>query len=412
MEQATMQRLKRTQIILLLAAAILLFFGGCGRQEDTSKVTDLEPKPVSVGSEDTEGRKETDGRETDGEGAGEGKETCDADGREQTDASGVDRRKETGGEGVITDEGEDAANAERMVQEALTLPLSNERVTVEYTGDIFMSSYRAMGADSIYLTGYHGEPTGTPENSDYFVGHMGIEDSEIQEFSPDIQEDMFALRACVDARGRCHLLFTRKTDNKVTYEDMEILVINQKGETEQRVDLSMYPEYEKMKAPWYWIVTDGSGTYYFGNPAKVLALDTNEGKVWLYQPEGETVEGLGIGKTGTVYGVFADENREAYLGKLHAAEGTVIRCAELPENNSRLSFSILQPGVNTELLLADKGAGIWSYDGQEVKLAIPLKDIIGNGQDILAMGFLGDGRCCIMSYENERYRFYYVPVEG
>ena len=230
MEQITMKRFKRTQMILLLAAAILLFFGGCGRQEDTPKVIDLEPKPVSVGSEDT-------------------------DGREQTDASDVDRKKETDGEGA--EEGK-----ETLVQEALTLPLSNERVTVEYTEDIFMSSYRAMGADSIYLTGYHGEPTGTPENSDYFVGHMGIEDSEIQEFSPDIPEDM------------------------------EILVINQKGETEQRVDLSIYPEYEKMKAPWYWIVTDGSGTYYFGNPAKVLALDTNEGKVWLYQPEGETVEGL------------------------------------------------------------------------------------------------------------------------
>ena len=205
-----------------------------------------------------------------------------------------------------------------------------------------MSSYRAMGADSIYLTGYHGEPTGTPENSDYFVGHMGIEDSEIQEFSPDIPEDMFALRACVDAQGRCHLLFTRKTDNKVTYEDMEILVINQKGETEQRVDLSMYPEYEKMKAPWYWMVTDGSGTYYFGNPVKVLALETNE--------------------------------------------GTVIRCAELPENNSRLSFSILQPGANTELLFADKGAGIWSYDEKEIKLVIPLKDIIGNGPDMVEYG--------------------------
>lgn len=310
MEQITMKRFKRTQMILLLAAAILLFFGGCGRQEDTPKVIDLEPKPVSVGSEDTEGR-------------------------EQTDASDVDRKKETDGEGA--EEGK-----ETLVQEALTLPLSNERVTVEYTGDIFMSSYRAMGADSIYLTGYHGEPTGTPENSDYFVGHMGIEDSEIQEFSPDIPEDMFALRACVDAQGRCHLLFTRKTDNKVTYEDMEILVINQKGETEQRVDLSMYPEYEKMKAPWYWMVTDGSGTYYFGNPVKVLALETNE--------------------------------------------GTVIRCAELPENNSRLSFSILQPGANTELLFADKGAGIWSYDEKEIKLVIPLKDIIGNGPDMVEYG--------------------------
>lgn len=118
----------------------------------------------------------------------------------------------------------------------------------------------------------------------------------------------------------------------------------------------------------------------------MLALETNEGKVWLYQPEDETVEGLGIGKSGTVYGVFADENREAYLGKLHAAEGTVIRCAKLPENNSRLSFSILQPGANTELLFADKGAGIWSYDEKEIKLVIPLKDIIGNGPDMVEYG--------------------------
>lgn len=394
MEQATMQRLKRTQIILLLAAAILLFFGGCGRQGQTQEVKGLEPEILNAdnGAEENVVEEEN--------GAGEGKETDSADGRERAD----------GGD-AAADGKENAANAERMVQETLTLPLSNEKVTVEYTGDTFMSSYRAMGADSIYLMGYHGEPTGTPENSDYFVGRMGIEDSEIQEFSPDIQEDMFVLRACVDARGRCHMLFTRKTDNKVTYEDMEILVINQKGETEQRVDLSTYPEYEKMKTLWHWMVTDGNGTYYFGNPAKVLALDTNEGKVWLYQPEGETVEGLGIGKTGTVYGVFADENREAYLGRLHASEGTVIRCAELPENNARLSFSILQPGTNTELLLADKGAGVWSYDGQEVKLAIPLKDIIGNGQDILAMGFLADGRCCVISYEDENYRFYYVPAE-
>ena len=70
MEQITMKRFKRTQMILLLAAAILLFFGGCGRQEDTPKVIDLEPKPVSVGSEDT-------------------------DGREQTDASDVDRKRQT-----------------------------------------------------------------------------------------------------------------------------------------------------------------------------------------------------------------------------------------------------------------------------------------------------------------------------
>lgn len=375
MEQETMQRFKRTQVILLLAAVILLFFGGCGQQENSLTDNGQEPKILSAveGMEDTAEMAKTS-------------DTADTEGREQTDSSDA-------------------------VKEALTLPLSDEKATVEYAGDLFMSSYRAMGADSIYLTGYYEEPTGTPANSDYFVGRLEIEDSEIREFSLDLPKDMFVLRACVDVRGRCHLLFTQKEDNKVTYENMKILVVNQKGETEQRIDLSEYPEYEKMKTLWYWMVADGRGNYYLGNPAKLLTLDTDTGKVWLYQPEDESVEGLGIGKSGTVYGVFEDENREAYLGEIHTAEDTVVRCVELPESSSRVSFSIVQPGVSTELLLADKGAGIWRYDGQEITLAIPMKDIMVSGQDILGMGFLADGRCCIMSYEDDNYRFYYVPVE-
>ena len=50
-------------------------------------------------------------------------------------------------------------------------------------------------------------------------------------------------------------------------------------------------------------------------------------------------------------------------------------------------------------------------DGQEITLTMPIKDVIGSGQDILAMGFLADGRGCVMSYEDRNYRFYYVPAE-
>ena len=365
MEQETMRRFKRTQMILLLAAVILLFFGGCGRQEESSEGRATEPEILTSGE------------------------------REEENVSAAGRR----------------ANAEGMVQEAILLTLSDEKVIVEYTGEIFMSSYRAMGADSIYLTGYWGEPAQASSSSDYFVGRMGIEDSEIQEFNLNLPEDMFALRACVDGQGNCHLLLTSKEDNKVTYEDMGILVINREGETVQQFDLSVFPGYEEMRTLWYWMVTDGSGNYYFGNPAKVLSFDTNTGKIWLYRPEDEAVEGLGIGKSGTVYGVFGKESKEVYLSEIHIEENTVVHCAKLPENSSRLSFNIAQPGVNTELLLADKGAGIWSYDGQEITLTMPIKDVIGSGQDILAMGFLADGRCCVMSYEDRNYRFYYVPAE-
>lgn len=365
MEQITIRRFKRTQIILLMAAAILLFFGGCGRQgEESGEVKGLEPEPIA-GSDD--GRQESAGGES------------------------------------------QAADGER---EILTLPISREEAVVEYGGEVFMSSCRVIGGESIYLTGYQGEFTGdSPADSDYFMGRIGIGENQVREFSLEIPDDMFALRGCVDAVGRCHMLFVQKLDNAVTYEKMEIWVVNVQGEAEQTIDLATFPESDSLKQPWYWMAVDAQGMYYLGNNSGILVLDGETKSVWQYKPEGESLDGMGIGRSGALYGVFTAQDGGQYLGEIQLSEGTVTRCADFPTNGIRPGFSVLQPGVNTELLLANKGEGVWTYDGGTLELAVPIQDIIGNGQDILTMGFPADGRCCVMSYENKNYRFYYVPVE-
>lgn len=368
MEKSIIQRFQCTQIILLLAAVILLFFGGCGKQ---------------------------------GEGPAEGKEPVTES--IIADIENDEDRKENAEEEAVT------AGIE---QEILILPISQERMTVEYAGDTFLSSCRVIGGDSIYLTGYQGEFTGDSSTSeDYFIGRIGIGQNQVQKFSQEIPEDMFALRGCVDGTGRCHILFVQKKDNGVTYEKTEIWTMNTQGEVEQTLDLTTFPEYDSLKQPWYWMAADGQGTYYLGNNGGIWMLDGKTKGVWQYQPEGESVEGVGIGKSGTVYGVFANQSGERYLGEIRFAEETVTHCGDFPVNSMQPSFSVLQPGVNTELLLANKGDGVWSYGGGNLELTVPLEDIIGNGQDIDAMGFLADGRCCVMSYENKNYRFYYVPVE-
>ena len=130
-----------------------------------------------------------------------------------------------------------------------------------------------------------------------------------------------------------------------------------------------------------------------------------------FRYEEGSIDGIGVGRSGTVYGVFDDQNGTTYLGSIDPRSGNVERCTDFPENSFRPSFSVLQGGVNTELLLANTGEGVWSYDGEELKLAVPLEELTRDGQDIMAMGFLWDGRVCCMVYENHEHVFRYVPVE-
>lgn len=140
-----------------------------------------------------------------------------------------------------------------------------------------------------------------------------------------------------------------------------------------------------------------------------MVIDLGRQSVGSLNFSGEII-GIGMGRSGALYGVF-NVSGDDILGVIDIEKGSIEKCANLPENTMRPTFSVLQAGVNTELLLANKGEGVWSYDGTKLRQVLTIENIVGNGQDILAMGFLWDGRVCVMSYEDENYVFRYIPVE-
>lgn len=376
MEQVVAERMKMIQVVLLLVA-VLLFLGGCGKEEnaDVKSMSDM-AVPMS-GGEDIE-NPGSEKRSGSNAGADDGK----------------------------TMTGEKSEENEKIVA-AEPVEISQERKEILFAGEDFLKSCVGIGGSGIYLTGYSGTYEGNrPDDEAYFWGRIEKEGDILQEFELDVPEDMFALRSCVDTEGNWHVLCVSQIDGAFTYEKAEILMIDSRGCKVKSVDY-MEAMQTKRFMP-YWMAVDEEGNYFFAGNKTVLWMD-GEGHVKKWY-ETDNLEGFGMGKSGQVYGVFSDDSRKAYLGRLDLETGAVEQCAFFGKALSS-SFSALQPGGSSELLLASKGDGAWRYDGEVLELAVSTGDILGNGQDILAMGFLNDGRLCVMSYENEKHIFYYVPVE-
>jgi len=356
MADITWIRIRRIQVLLFVVVIVMLFFGGCGGGK-SDDVAELDNMAVSLSG----------GVEANTTGAGERKEP----------------------------------------QNTKPPELNTNASTITYQGTAFMSSYRTIGGDSIYNTGFLGEFDGDhPAEGTYFAGRIGLEEDTIQQFPLEIPEDMSAYRGCIDSQGRWHLMVLQKSDEAVTNKKTEIWVINRAGELEQSFDITNCMK-ESVRLP-DWMEVDNNGNYYLASAETILVIDAMNQSVELLHFSGE-IMGFGRGRSGALYGVFHVEGTDI-LGVVDPHGGSIEKCAELPENGIRPKFSTLQAGVNTELLLANKGDGIWSYDGTELKQEMTLGDIVADGQDILAMGFMWDGRVCIMSYENGKYVFHYEPI--
>lgn len=389
MAELVLDRIRKLQLVLFAVVIVLLFFGGCGKQESGGGA-EPEDRTVSLsggvdinamGTDEWRGIPDSGGAEDRGETEGSG-DTRDTAGAEDPHGSG------------------NAAEPKRE--------LNPNASTVTYQGAAFMSSCRTIGGDSIYNTGYLGEFDGnSPAGGDYSAGRIGMEEDAIQQFSLEIPEDMFAYRGCVDDQGRWHLLLSQRTDGTVTYRKTEIWVIDREGELEQSFDITECAG-EGVIIPG-WMEVDREGNYYFASGGKILVIKVADQSAQSLLFSGEII-GFGRGRSGALYGVFTVEGND-FLGIVDPGSGSIEKCVDFPENNVRPKFSVLQGGAKTELLLANMGEGIWSYDGTELRQETTLKNIVTNGQDILGMGFLWDGRACIMSYEGGQYVFHYVPVE-
>ena len=386
MTELTLIRIRRIQLLLFAVVIVVLFFGGCSGQE-TDDSARLEAAAVSLSG----------GVNINAMGTGEWKGLQDPDG-----AEGANVAENLNGSGNGNEAG--SPDAAGNVWEP-DMALNPHEATVTYQGMDYVSSCRTIGGDSIYSTGFQGN---IPEEGPYFAGRIGIEEDEIQPFALEIPEDMFVYRGCTDSQGRWHLLLSQRNGNAAELDKKtEIWIINREGELEQSFDIAEY-----IGESWFciWMTVDNEGVYYFALPGGIRVINVAEQSVATLQFGGEII-GIGIGRSGALYGMFNVEGNN-FLGIVDTDSGSIEKCADLVENNLQSSFSILQGGVNTELFLANKGNGVWSYDGTELKQELVFTDIMANGQDILAIGFLWDGRMCVMSHENGKDVFHYIPIES
>ncbi|MCM1303266.1 MAG: hypothetical protein NC305_13540 [Lachnospiraceae bacterium] len=381
MTEAALTRVKKIQMLLFAVVVIMLFFGGCGEQGAGSGVglEDMEVSlsgGVDISTMGTEAWQES-------QAVSRAEDVEDADGAGNPDAAGS------------RDGTADASIPE--------MTLNPDEAVVTWQGIDYLSSCRAIGGDSIYTTGFEGNVS---DEGLYFAGRIGIEEDEMQQFSLDIPKDMFVYRSCTDAQGRWHLLLSQRNGNTAEPDKKtEVWVINRNGELEQSFDITEYI------GPWFgiWMAVDHDGIYYLAAQDGIRVIDVAEHSVAPLDFGGE-ITGIGIGRSGALYGMFRVEE-DNFLGVIDTDNGSVKKCASLDETLNS-SFSILQGGVDMELFLANKGNGVWSYDGAELKQELAFADIMENGQDILAIGFLWDGRMCVMSSEGGKYVFRYIPMES
>ncbi|MCM1063069.1 MAG: hypothetical protein NC420_01130 [Eubacterium sp.] len=375
MTELSLERVKKIQLLLFAVVILMLFFGGCGEQGSDSGVG-LEDMAVSLsGGVDISAMGTEAWQESQAMSRAEDRENAD----------GADSAGEPG-----------TAGSPEMT-------LNPDEAVVAWQGIDYMSSCRTIGGDSIYTTGFEGNVS---EEGRYFAGRIGIEEDEIQQFSLKIPENMFAYRSCTDAQGRWHLLLSQRNGNTAEPDKKtEVWVINRNGELEQSFDITEYI------GPWFgvWMAVDNEGVYYLAAQDGIRVIDVAEQSVATFDFSGE-ITGIGIGRSGALYGMFRVEEDD-FLGVIDTDSGSIEKCASL-DGTLNSSFSILQGGVNMELFLANKGNGVWSYDGMELKQELAFADIMGNGQDILAIGFLWDGRMCVMSSESGKYVFRYIPMES
>lgn len=296
--------------------------------------------------------------------------------------------------------GEGAGSADPQVSDQFRM-VSDQKSEVVYQGDLFYKSLAEVGAKGTYIV-YMKEM----DAKERYLGWLPAEEAELQDFGLSLTDGKIALASCTDSQGNWHIVIADSGDP----EWAQIWDVSSEGDLERTVDISDVRKSQQLR-PFYMAVDD-SGCYYMDTCGLLLILD-EDGKL-KYRTETRNVAGLGTGRSGQVYGVFLEEDSTgAFLARILPEDGSIERCPSGGFDALGAKFSSLRPGVNCDLLLGNMAEGVWEYRNGELKKVIEIEDLPCNGQNILTMGFLDDGRLCVMEYrEKEKLNvFYYVPAE-
>ncbi len=283
--------------------------------------------------------------------------------------------------------------------------VSDKSVVVPYSGEDFVKSIFAVGDTMLYVYGI--KPDG-----EYFLGCMQREEDVFREFTVEMDENMRAFNMAVDRQGRCHILWMSvekyeagdRSADRITGEKSCITIIDNTGKPEKEIDVTdMFSS--GYKRP-FCFVADREGNYYFEN-GKELVQIMNDGTLGTVVQCDGWVEGIGIGKSETVYCIYQKENGERRLGRI---EEDMLCTYDLQLPQAEALYAGIYEGTDSELLIFNKEGGIFAYDEGYIETRVAGTDLPIKGPEIGGYGILSDGRLCIMEQENENTVFYYVPA--
>lgn len=291
--------------------------------------------------------------------------------------------------------------------------VSDVEAVIEYEGGDFRKSVFCTGADMLYLYG-------TKPDESYFLGCMKQEDTQFYEIPLTLPEDMRVAYMTVDGAGNCHIMWISVEASDVdgvthyrrTYEKAQMTVVDQEGELKAEIDLSEIFQTEDPRPDYACFAVDHEGNYYLGAAQEIIKLN-GKGETEARIPCEGILQAVGCGRSGSIYCIYAEEDGGEYLGRVEQGEDApkVAACGVSLPSAAALYLN-MAAGADAELLFYNKAGGVYAYDadaGIAQRRGAP-EEIPVSGMDVSGYGFLGDGRLCLLTTEDGRAVFYYVPT--
>lgn len=283
--------------------------------------------------------------------------------------------------------------------------VSNQSTTVVYTGEEFTKSIFAVGNTVMYLYGID-------KSGNYFLGSMHREEDSFHKFSVDMGENMRAFNMTVDEQERCHILWMSvekvtigdQTLDQITYDRSVITIVDGSGNIEETIDVSDIFA-QGYRRPFCFVV-DREGTYFWENEAEIISIKKDGTLGAVISCDG-LVEGIGVGKSGTVYCTYEDNNQECGLGMI---KDNVFHSCEVQFPLSDALYADIYAGTDSELLIFNAKSGIFAWNGDSVEERLGISELPVAEGEITSRGILADGRLCIMDQSGGSTVFYYIPV--
>lgn len=290
---------------------------------------------------------------------------------------------------------------------------SDVEAVIPYEGGEFRKSVFCTGADMLYLYGIK------PDES-FFLGCMKQEDVQFREIPLKLPDDMRVAYMTVDRAGNCHSIWISVetldvdgvTHYRRTYEKVQITVVDKDGELIAEIDLSEIFQTEEIRPDYFCFAVDNEGNYYLGAAQAIIKLNGKgeaEGKI----PCEGILQAVGCGRSGSIYCIYTKEDGKELLGRVEQGEDTtkVVSCGVFLPSAAALYLN-MAAGADAELLFYNKAGGVYAYDSDAgiVEQRMMPEEMPVSGMDVSGYGFLGDGRLCLLTTENGRAVFYYVPT--